>query len=84
VFPQVLAAPSGSEKKKSAPAKSEVRPRYRCDLCNLRFVAQRNLYLHLKDHYEPGKKNELGPLTEVGMGESCRKKVMGGWGGKPF
>lgn len=38
------------------PKKSEIRPRYKCDLCNQRFVAQRNLFFHLKEHYEPESK----------------------------
>ena len=45
------------KKFKLSPIKTEVRPRYKCDLCSLRFVAQRNLYLHLKEHYEPGTKD---------------------------
>lgn len=52
-----LKADQEDRKPKVSPLKGEVRPRYKCDLCNLRFVAQRNLYLHLKEHYEPALKD---------------------------
>lgn len=68
LIPKVKTEPE-ERKARINPAKVEVRPRYKCDLCNLRFVAQRNLYLHLKEHYEPSSK-EPQESQEIALGKS--------------
>jgi hypothetical protein len=72
--------PEEERKPKMSPMKAEVRPRYKCDLCNLRFVAQRNLYLHLKEHYEPSLKDtqpqrehEVEGLGMIHLIQSCTR-----------